>query len=87
MSEVLAEGSDAPEETEATKNDTLEEENEEITSVSNRDRDSGIEQKQTASAINTANPEVVDLEDSDEENDNSDEDDLKDEDSDDETGI
>ena len=78
-SEVLTESSDAPEETQPT-------ENEEITSLPNRDRDLEIEQKQTASEIKTAAPEIVDVVDSDEENDNSDEDDLKDEDSDDETG-
>ena len=84
--DVLHESSDAAEETEATENDTQEEENEEITNVPNDDRDLEMEPKPTVSAINKATPEIVDVEDSDEENDNSDEDDLKDEDSDDETG-
>ena len=83
---VLAESSDAAAETEAKENDTLEEGNEEITNVPNNDRDLEMEPKPTVSAINTTTPEIVDVEDSDEENDNSDEDDLKDEDSDDETG-
>ena len=85
-SDVLAESSNAPAETQSNENE--EGENEEITSVPNRDRDLEIEQRQTGSAIKTSTPEIVDVEDSDEENDNSDEEsDLKDEDSDDETGI
>ena len=84
-SDVLAESSNAPAETQSNENE--EGENEEITSVPNRDRDLEIEQRQTGSAIKTSTPEIVDVEDSDEENDNSDEEsDLKDEDSDDETG-